>query len=56
MIESYEGLSSCAQNAYEFKTNTYPPPNPDILYPDPGQKFNEGGAFFKYPGLALLAW
>lgn len=56
IIENYEGFGGCALHAYENKTGRFLERNADIHYIDPGKKFNENLAVFKYPELALLAW
>lgn len=56
LIQNYEGLSYCALEAYENKIGGLLPQSDDIKYPDPGKIFDNGTAFIKYPGLALLAW
>lgn len=56
IIENYEGFGGCALQAYENTTGRHFERDNDIQYIDPGKKFNENLAVFKYPELALLAW
>lgn len=56
LMQDYEGLAYCANEAYELKTGKDFTPHDDIRYDDPGKIFKEGEAFARYPELALLPW
>jgi hypothetical protein len=56
LIENYEGLDYCANEAYKNKTGLDIEFKNDIPNSDGGKMFKESEAFLRYPELALLTW